>query len=233
MNWTSSRADVWLSTFWRRGLLSPPPPALSNARTDIFLGVLFAFIWREQEFSSYKVVFPAEIYSVTFRMRRFNLAFPLLHEYVIVLFICMRGCRFYFKRPLCRRWRRRRPVCEGCVLVSDENLQLSTGAATQIEPLHLLLFYTPLPLQGGWARRGQPHDHPERGHRVWTHAAAARNGNGEHRRPHGLPEPDRGADPAGVRQRFWEVEEEEAASSSSPLTEHWTASREALHFRSW
>lgn len=68
---------------------------------------------------------------------------------------------------------------------------------------------TLLPLQGDRAWRGQPHDHPERGHRVRAHAAAARDGDGQHRRPHGLPEPDRGADPAGVRRRVWEVEEKE------------------------
>lgn len=67
------------------------------------------------------------------------------------------------------------------------------------------LWFLP-PRQGDRARRGQPHDHPERGHRVRTHAAAARDGDGQHRRAHGLPEPDSGAHTAGVRKHFRQVE---------------------------
>ena len=61
-------------------------------------------------------------------------------------------------------------------------------------------------LQGDWTRRGQPHDHPERGHRVRTHAAAARDWDGQHRGPHGLPEPDSGAHTARVRKHLRQVE---------------------------
>lgn len=60
--------------------------------------------------------------------------------------------------------------------------------------------------QGGGTRRDEPHDHPECGHRVWTHVAAARDGDGQHRRAHDLPEPDRGAHIVRVREHFWQVE---------------------------
>lgn len=52
--------------------------------------------------------------------------------------------------------------------------------------------------QSDRARRGEPDDHSERSHRVRAHAAAARNGVLQHGFQHGLSEPDRGADTAGV-----------------------------------
>lgn len=61
-------------------------------------------------------------------------------------------------------------------------------------------------LQGGRTRRDEPHDHAECGHRVWTHVAAARDGDGQHRRAHDLSEPDRGAHIVRVREHFWQVE---------------------------
>lgn len=69
--------------------------------------------------------------------------------------------------------------------------------------------------QGDWPRRGQPHDHPERGHRVRTNAAQAWNGNRQHRGPHGLPKPDSGAHTARVRKHLWEVEV--STQKSGPL----------------
>ncbi|XP_034053161.1 uncharacterized protein LOC117533490 isoform X2 [Gymnodraco acuticeps] len=41
------------------------------------------------------------------------------------------------------------------------------------------------PQEGDRARRGEPYDHSERGHRVRPHAVAPRTGDVEHRGPHG------------------------------------------------
>lgn len=70
------------------------------------------------------------------------------------------------------------------------------------------MFYISLspPPQGDWPWRGQPHDHPERGHRVRTHAAPARDRDGQHRGPHGLPEPDSGAHTDRVWKHLRQVE---------------------------
>lgn len=76
-----------------------------------------------------------------------------------------------------------------------------TCSSAPLEPV--LLSLRP---QGGRARRGQSYDRSERGHRLWTHAAAARGRDGEHSGPHGVPEPDRGAHTAGVREHFRQVE---------------------------
>lgn len=68
-----------------------------------------------------------------------------------------------------------------------------------------LVELTNVSLQGDRPRRGEPHEHPERGHRVRTHAAAAGDGGVEHGRAHGLPEPNSGAHTAGVREHFRQV----------------------------
>lgn len=61
------------------------------------------------------------------------------------------------------------------------------------------------PWQGDRLRRGEPHEHPECGHRVWAHAAAAGDGGVELGGPHGLPKPDSGAYTVGVREHFRQV----------------------------
>ena len=70
------------------------------------------------------------------------------------------------------------------------------------------------PLQGDRVWRGEPYDHSERGHRVRPHAAAPRTGDVEHRGPHGVPEPDRGAHTAGVREHFRQVERDAGGRAS-------------------
>lgn len=76
------------------------------------------------------------------------------------------------------------------------------GLQEQIQPdrtpRFIYLSDSPLLPQGDRPRRSQPHDHAERRHRVRTHAAPARDRDGQHRGPHGVPEPDSGAHPAGV-----------------------------------
>lgn len=61
------------------------------------------------------------------------------------------------------------------------------------------------PWQGDRLRRREPHEHPECGHRVWAHAAAAGDGGVELGGPHGLPKPDSGAYTVGVREHFRQV----------------------------
>lgn len=78
------------------------------------------------------------------------------------------------------------------------------GSSVGADSLHVTHF-PPSP-QGDWTRGGQSYDHSERGHRFWTHAAAARGRDGKHSGPHGVPEPDCGAHSARVRERFRQVE---------------------------
>lgn len=90
-----------------------------------------------------------------------------------------------------------------------------------------------MPPQSDRPRRGEPHDDPERGHRVRPDAAAARDRDLEHGGAHGLPEPDRGADPAGVREHFRQVEREKEALEEEEALLLWAGSFLSLLKPTW
>lgn len=119
----------------------------------------------------------------------------------------MHGCRFHLKRLLCLL-----PGAPSCVSVGRA-ASSSSPEDVYPEPVMFLFSYiktwkseSVFSPQGGGPWWGQPHDHSERGYCVWTHSPQARDWNGQHRGPHGVPEPDSGAHTARVRKHLWEVE---------------------------